>query len=392
MPEASHRTAVRALFAVTATLFVLRLGWILREPDLDGDAYGHFGIGCTLAGGPWNLAAHWVWLPLYHYLLAGFVWLRLPFAAVRIIADVCSLAVPWALFHLVHRHGGDAVVARDAAIACALSSSANMLGVSAQQEALFVLVVLLAASAIDARRSLAAGLLLATACLIRYEAWGAAAVVAAQGVVLRVAPPRVRARLGAFGDPLSPAVFVPPALAIAGWILVHRVVEGEWLGFLRELYTFTHMQRAAFSRGAFFDAVWFPVVIPLLMFGPAVLLVPLGVRGALSRGWIVPLAIYAFLLSSYAGGGSLGGSRYYGSLVPFFCAAMAYGVRALPPRLSPRLARAVLWGSLGISAAGSFVKLEGDANARREGLRVMERELDARARGVVGGPDVTPAR
>ncbi len=386
MPEASHRTTVRALVAVTAALFVLRLGWILREPDLDGDAYGHFGIGCTLAAGPWNLSAHWVWLPLYHYLLAGFVWLRLPFVAVRITADLCSLAVPWALFRFVHRQGGDPVVARDAAIACALSSTGNMLGVSAQQEALFVLVVLLAASAIDARRALAAGALLATACLIRYEAWGAAAVVAAQGVCLRVAPPRLRARLGRLGEPLSPAVFVPPLLAIAGWILVHRVVEGTWLGFLRELYTFTHMQRAVFSRGALFDVAWFPVLVPLLMFGPAVLLVPLGARAALSRGWIVPLAIYAFLLSSYAGGGSLGGSRYYGSLVPFFCAAMAYGVRAVPPRwppwLSPRLARVVLWGSLGVSTVGSFVKLEGDASARRDALRVMERDLDARARAV----------
>jgi len=390
MPQASNRNAVRALFAVTAALFLLRLAWILREPDLDGDAYGHFGIGCTLATDPKNLAAHWVWLPLYHYLLAGFVWLRLPFAAVRVTADLCSLAVPWALYRFVHRHSGNALVARDAAIACAVSSSSNMLGVSAQQEALFVLVVLLAASAIEARRMLGAGLLLATACLIRYEAWGAAAAVAAQGILLRVVakgplPQRLRAWLGRFGEPLPPAVFVPPALAIAGWILVHRLVSGEWLGFLRELYTFTHTQRAAFSHGPVFDAVWFPVLVPALLFGPALLLLPLGVRRAVSRGWIVPLAVYAFLLSSYAGGGSLGGSRYYGSLVPFFCAAMAYGVQALPARFPRGVARAVLWGSLGLACAGSFVQMERDASARRDGLRVMERELDARARAAVGG-------
>ncbi len=385
MPQASNRTATRALGVVTAALFVLRLAWIVREPDLDGDAYGHFGIGCTLAADPGNLAAHWVWLPLYHYLLAGAVWLHLPFAAVRVGADLCSLAVPWALYRLVLRHGGDAVVARDAAVACALTSSSNMLGVSAQQEALFVLVVLLSASAIEARRALAAGVLLATACLIRYEAWGAAAVVAGQGILLRAAPQRLRARLGVFGEPLPPAVFVPPALAIFGWLLVHRIVGGEWLGFLRELYTFTHMQRAAFSHGALFDAVWFPVVVPVLLFGPAVLLVPLGALRAVSRGWIVPLAVYAFLLSSYAGGGSLGGSRYYGSLVPFFCAAMAHGVAALgarAPRFPSWAARALVWGSLGVAAAGSFVKMERDAGARRLDLRVMERDLDARARAL----------
>jgi hypothetical protein len=373
-------SAGRALLAVTAVLFALRLGWIVLQPDLDGDAYGHFGIGCTLAAHPWDLAAHWVWLPLYHYVLAGFVRLHLPFVAVRVTASLCSFAVPWALFRFVAR-GGDRIVARDAAIACALATTTNMLGVSAQQEALFVLLVLLAASAIDARRGASAGLLLATACLVRYEAWGAAAAALAQGVLLRGAPPAMRARLGRFGEPLPFAVFVPPVLAAGGWLLVHRVVDGEWLGFLRGLYTFTHMQRGYFSHGALYDAVWFPIVVPALLFGPALLLLPMGVPRALSRGWIEPLAIYAFLLTSYAGGGSLGGSRYYGSLVPFFCAAMAHGVRAVSERwtrVSPWVGRAVLWGSLGLAACGSFVRMGRDAAARREDLRAMERELDAR--------------
>jgi hypothetical protein len=143
------------------------------------------------------------------------------------------------------------------------------------------------------------------------------------------------------------------------------------------------MQREVFTRGALFDGVWFPVLVPLILFGPALLLVPLGVRAAISRGWIVPLAVYAFLLSSYAGGGSLGGSRYYGSLVPFFCAAMAHGVRAAglrAPRMPAWVWRGVLWGSLAVCTTVSFVPMQRDASARREGLRAVERELDGRGR------------
>jgi hypothetical protein len=269
-------------------------------------------------------------------------------------------------------------VARDAALACAVTSSVNVLGVSAQQEALFALIVLLAASAIDARRMRSAGLLLAAACLVRYEAWGAAAAASAQGVLLRVAPRSIKERLGSFGDPLPPAVFVPPLLAMASWLLVHRLVDGEWLGFLRALYVFTHMQRSVLTRGPLFDAVWFPIAIPLMQFGPALLFLPFGVRGLLSRGWLIPLAVYAFLLASYAGGGSLGGARYYGSLVPFFCAAMARGVSSPSLRakgISPRACRAALWGILALLTAANFVWMGRVEGAQRDALRAEERSV-----------------
>jgi hypothetical protein len=377
------RSARRMLLAVTLVLFLLRLGWILLEPDLDADAYGHFGIGCNLASDPYNLAAHWVWLPLYHYVLALFVRLHLPFAAVRVSASVSSFAIPWVLFDFVDRDD-QGVVARDAAIACAATSSTNVLGVSAQQEALFALLVLLVARSIDARKMLRAGLLLACACLVRYEAWGAAVAIAAQGLLLRASPASIRARLGSFGEPLPPRAFVPPLLAIGSWLLIHRLVDGAWLGFLRELYAFTHMQRAALSRGALFDATWFPITVPLLQFGPALLLLPAGIRASLSRGWIVPAAIYAFLLSSYLGGGSLGGARYYGCLAPFGCAAMAFGVSAWAVRarpIPPRRGRVLLWGSVGILTAVAFASMGRDASARRASLRKAEENLDACGRG-----------
>jgi hypothetical protein len=375
--------AVRALLAITAALFLLRLGWILREPDLDSDAYGHFAAGHKLAADPWNLGHHWVWLPLYHYILAGFVRLRLPFMAARIFASLCEAAIPWVLFRTVERASGDRSIARDAAIACAVAACLNMLGVSAQQEALFGLLVLLCASAIDRASMLPAGLLLAAACLIRYEAWGAAAALTAQAITMRVAPGSLRRRLGVFGDPLPLVVCLPPLVAIGGWFLAHRIVDGTWLGFLRELYRFTHQQRLGYARPPLLEALLFPILVPAAQLGPALLFVPLGARRALSRGWLVPLAIYAFLLTSYAGGGSLAATRYYGALLPFFCVAMAHGVRVCTeraPRIRPWMARVVLWGSLGVAAMITFARMSHEADAGREGLRAMERDLDSQPR------------
>jgi uncharacterized membrane protein (UPF0136 family) len=380
---AAPRSGVRAVFVVTAALFALRLRWILLEPDLDSDSYGHLAIGHKLAVDPWNLTHHWVWLPLYHYLLAGFVRLHLPFVAVRIVASLCEAAVPLALFHAVQRATGDRTLARDAAIACALVACLDMLGVSAQQEALFGLLVLLCASAIDAGRMLGAGLLLAAACLIRYEAWGAAAAITAQAIVLRAAPRSLRTRLGVFGDPLPLAVCLPPLVAVGAWFLAHRLADGAWLGFLRDLYTFTHHQRVGYARSSLFEVVYFPILVPAAQLGPALLLVPLGARRALSRGWIVPLAIYAFLLTSYAGGGSLAATRYYGALLPFFCVAMAHGIRVCTeraPRIRPWMGRVVLWGSLGISTVVTFAMMRREADAGRDALRSMERDLDAQTR------------
>ena len=86
---------------------------------------------------------------------------------------------------------------------------------------------------------------------------------------------------------------------------------------------------------------------------------------------------------SYAGGGSLPATRYHGSLLPFFCVAMAHGVRACAeraPRVRPFLARVVLWGSLGVCTVVTFALTRRDADAGRETLRSMERDLDAQAR------------
>lgn len=388
-PRARTGAAPRALLLTTVLLFVLRLAWIIAKPDFDSDAYGHFGIGCALAKDPRNLSAHWVWLPLYHYLLASFAALRIPFVAVRFLQSLCAFALPWTLFRFAEQNGHDSTLAEDAGIACAVASSTNLLGVSAQQEAMFALVVLLSASAVDQRRPWTAGFFLAAASLIRYEAWGATTFLmgfSLLGVLLQMPRfgkltkgPGALSQITVLARSFPIGIWVPAVFAIAGWLVVLRLYSGVWLGSLKELYEFTHMQRGVYSRGLWTDASWFPIRVPLWIFGPAVLIVPIGLRRLLSPGLMVPLAIYAFLLASYAGGGSLGSARYYASLVPFFCLAMVTGAWKLSERLSARTHRIpvyLVWASLGGFLVLGFGGLTSTGQAEASALRSAEHRLD----------------
>jgi len=377
-----------ALFApvplvLVFALLAARVAWIAAVPDIDMDAYGHYGIGCELIRNPWNLAAHWVWLPLYHYLLAAVVLARGVFAHVRLLSAALIGALPLVLYRYeMSRDARNERVAPLAAVCCALASIVNVLGISAQQEALFSMLVLLSAWAIDAERPVLSGWSLALACLIRYEAWGAAGVCLAQPILVHALVRLERApREGTwahvlFGRPLSFAVSLPAIAVMLGWVLVHRAVDGTWFAFLRALYEYTHAQREVLSHGAVVDLLWFPLLLPLFAFGPALLVVPFGVRTALRPGYIVPLGILAFLLLSYAGKGSLGGSRYYGAITPFLCACMAHGVlRLVRGEAARTLLRASVIASLSVTTAIAFVRLEKTASAQAEVLHAAERRM-----------------
>lgn len=367
------------LAALALALFVARLVWIAQIPDIDMDAYGHYGIACELTHHPWNLAAHWVWLPLYHYLLAAVVLAKGAFGFVRALSAAFIAVLPLCLYRYeLGRENADRRVAALAAVACALASIPNLLGVSAQQESLFSVLILLAAWGIDAKRPALSGAALALACLIRYEAWGAAAVCAGQPVLAYLLGRWRVLREGSwlhvlFGKPLSWAVGLPAIAAIFGWLLVHRLVEGSWFAFLQELYRFTHVQREALSQGSTADALWFPIILPLTAFGPAVLLCPLGLRPALRTGFLVPLGVFAFLMMSYLGKGSLGGPRYYAALTPFMASCMAHGTFRLV-RMREVL-RYLVVASLLVTTATSFMALQRATAAHAADLHAAEQRM-----------------
>src|SRR5512138_115984 len=156
----------------------LRLAIVASSPDLDTDAYGHFRSARALLRDPADLNAHWVWLPLYHYVVWGLLQLNVSYTGLRVINALLQALAPFVLFDYVSRRDGapnerSRGVAFVSAVALTLAPLANRMATSAQAETCFSGLVLVSAWAIERRRFVWAGVLLSAACLVRYEAWGA---------------------------------------------------------------------------------------------------------------------------------------------------------------------------------------------------------------------------
>lgn len=323
------------LLLIVAPLFLARVWVIHHFPDPDTDAAGHLGIARALIAHPTRVSLHWVYLPAYHYMLALLEAAGLSATAIRIFNAALAAIVPV----VVLRYGESTAalspdtsdVARHvplmAALFCAISPLVNLLGTSAQQETVFVLLVLGAVWSIDVQRYALGGVLLGIAALIRYEAWGAVALLLGAYAIGRFRSITTRlpapiARICA----LPGVVTLPSLVAIGGWLLAHKLSDGQWFGFLRELYRYAHLQRIGIHRTSQADRLWFPVEQPLFVFGWIIAgLFFVGVRRAWRPSAVVPLGIYLFLQGAYFFKGALGSARYYESLMPFIALGAAHG-------------------------------------------------------------------
>ena len=355
----------RKLALVGLAMLAVRLGIVVATPDVDTDAYGHFAIGRALLADPTNLGVHWVWLPGYHYAVWALLHLGVGFTALRAVNALVQAGAPFVLYDLVARRGGEdearsRAVARFAALAWTLAPLGNRLATSAQAETMFTLLVLASAWAVERRRAVLAGSLLAAACLVRYEAWGAIPALALGWALRRRGSPIVT----------GGASFLIPAAVVACWILLRRHADGEWLAFLRTTQAFASGVRAAQGLPALLL-----LALPAIILGPPVALVPLGVGRSIRVGWLVPGGLLAFLLVSYAGRGALGLERYFTALVPFACVAVADGALRVPEilrRVSARSAARAALVTLALTTAGHLAWMVQRARSREGELRGYE--------------------
>ena len=328
-----------AAVVVNLVAWSARIRAILLLPEPDPDALAHLLIAKRLLAQPLRLDLHWVWLPGYHYYLSALFSLGTRPEAIRLLNAGLAVVLSALLFGYARARSTRPAVPWLAALFCAVAPIVNLMGISAQQETLFTILVLACAWAVDARRLLAAGLALAAAAMVRYEAWGAVGVLTALGVARRW--PALAQRLPRFtrGPKGLLVVAAPALLAIFGWLLCQRLASGKWFGTLHELYRFTKGQRNVLSHGLLLDLCWFPLILPLYLFGLALPLALFGLKRTWSEGFLVPAGIAAFLLLSYTSKGSLGSGRYFDALAPFVCLAAAEGIA----RLSERRPAALLW-------------------------------------------------
>ncbi len=341
------QTAARLVLAlILVGLAVWRGICVLAGPDVDTDAYAHHMIARAILADPRDLAVHWVWLPLFHYAQTPLVALGGTMNTVRWANVVLTAAVPWILFGYVRstvrvdapaaawtNRDATALLAALLAAACPISMQ---MGTTAQPEPLFALLVLGVAITFQERRYAPAAALLGGAVMLRYEAWASLFVVAAA-----VALDGLRARRHA--QPLALAralavVAVPVALILA-WAVLRRPVDGRWFGFLRQTREFatgaTHTQTAFDGgfTGFLRDALYYPVSVPMRVFGPIALLVPFGiartVREQGGRFVLILGACLGFISLTWVMRSSLGLDRHFVVVVPLYATFMAQGVAAI---------------------------------------------------------------
>src|SRR5580693_10089878 len=92
------RVPVYALALVLVALVFWRGACVLAGPDIDTDAYAHHMIARAILADPGDLAVHWVWLPLFHYLQVPFVAAGGTLNGVRWANMVLAALLPIVLF------------------------------------------------------------------------------------------------------------------------------------------------------------------------------------------------------------------------------------------------------------------------------------------------------
>ncbi len=369
--------ALGALFA----LAVWRGACVLAGPDVDTDAYAHHMIARAILADPRDLAVHWVWLPLFHYVQVPLVALGGSMTDVRWINVALSAALPLVLFQYVRRtaKSGESQMSADAiALLAALFAGAcpiaMQMGTTAQPEPLFALLMLGVAISYERRRYAAASAMLAAAVLLRYEAWATLATVGA----LAVLEPLWRRRRGLAAEADGWRVWIvvaAPVVLIVAWAALRRPVDGRWFGFLRETRQFavgaTH-EKSAMDGGALGllrDVVYYPLIVPVRVMGPSVPLVAFGiartVRDQGARFVLVLASCLGFVSLTWVMRSSLGLDRHFVVVVALYATFAAQGVAALADgvaRFAQRLergdaARTGRWiaGALSLLALGGLL-------------------------------------
>jgi hypothetical protein len=353
------RTPAIAAFAMAvavAALAAWRAVCVLAGPDIDTDAYAHHMIARAILADPRDLAVHWVWLPLFHYLQVPLIALGGTMNDVRWVNLVFAAAVPIVLFGYVRRTtrpGSPATSADVTALLAALFAAAcpiaMQMGTTAQSEPLFALLALAIAITYEQRRYVTASALLGVAVVVRYEAW---AILATAGAVVAVEQLhfwalRRRGRASEAPAPLRWLMLVVPAVPILVWAVLRRPVDGRWFGFLGDTHEFASQAVVdkSGSRGIVGltgDALYYPVFVAVRVLGPVAFIAPFGVvrtwRQQGPRFVLVLTACLAFVSLTWVQRSSLGLDRHFVAAVALYATFAAQGIAVIAESLARRIA------------------------------------------------------
>ncbi|MFA7361520.1 MAG: hypothetical protein WC139_10835 [Candidatus Kapaibacterium sp.] len=333
MSFAKRNIELLILLITIAIVIIWQLFFIIQLPDGDTDAYAHFIIARDIVKNPYNLSSHWVWLPLFHYIGAFFVFIGIDLEPIRFVNLILWNVIPLVLFFYLRKKLGNSKIPFVASMLTALSPIGILMGTTAQPEPLFTLLILLFIITFDNEKYYLSSILLGILCMLRYEAW---ALLAGLGIYYLIQIIRNKTlRISPNGKNISYYLnLFLPFLLIVIWTLLRYQSDGGWFSFLHGTHKFANdaLGEVNSMQGGFWkfinDLFFYPFWIPFIFTGAAVILVPFGLRKFLADNkiaFIASLSILTFISISWVMKANLGLNRHFTSLVPFYSLLLAYG-------------------------------------------------------------------
>lgn len=324
-------------FVLLSVVFLIALYQVLFAvflPDSDSDAYAHFIIARDVVRNPYNLSLHWVWLPLFHYVGAFFVFIGSEMQSIRYLNIIVTNITPFVLFFYLKKKEPQSNIPITASLIFALFPISILMGTTAQPEPMFALLLLLFVVSYDSGRYFLSSLFLTLSCVLRYEAWAVLAGVAIYFLLLiyRNKSSRIAPCGKSFRIYLNVLL---PAIAIFTWSVLRFESDGAWFTFLHGTQKFANDalgKSNSFQGGIlnlFIDIFHYPVWLPFLLSGILILFIPFGFKRFLKNNkilFVIGISILMFVTVSWVMKANLGLNRHFTSIVPFYAVMISYGI------------------------------------------------------------------
>ncbi|MFQ6094810.1 MAG: hypothetical protein ACE5NN_01585 [Candidatus Bathyarchaeia archaeon] len=214
-----HRLLWILVLALLSRLICLVL---TVDPEYDG--YDRFVKGLRLLSDPYNIMHHWYWLPLFQYIDAVLYWLTGSYLSIRVLSTMCGLISTTLVYRLALKISSSEKAAWISSALTAFNPLIFIYDTTGMTEPLFTTLFISTLYFFILNKPALFSLPLATACLLRYEAWFLSPILYAVALVQRRSKP--------WRIVLSSLL---PLASMSVWLYLNYVHYGDPFNFVRLL-------------------------------------------------------------------------------------------------------------------------------------------------------------
>ena len=315
---------------------VIQIWYVKNTVDTDTDSYVHYTIARELAANPANHSMHWVWLPLYHYILLIFVKLNLGFQYIRYFNVILWVFIPLLTYKLMNDAGTENKFKIFlTSVFTAIFPLGFTMAVTGQPEPLFIFLFLLFINLIEKEKFIASSVILSMMMLLRYEALSFLGVCTAY-ILYKIFIKKNISYKSVF-------VILLPAAVFFFWLMIRFESIHSIFNFFTETKIFvteSTKEKSSFDNGFIgfiTDFIKYPILIPFYYMGVLIAFLPLGVLHTFKKyRWFTlnSAALLIFIMYSFISRSNLGLARHFICLIPFYAFAISEGIFVLSNKIS----------------------------------------------------------